>query len=157
MYMIAMSKTDPKADADIDPLDEFLCFSIYSASHAFNRAYKPILDRLGLTYSQYLVLTALGSGGEQAVGAIGERLRLESNTLTPLIKRLEANGLVLRRRDLADERIVRVGLTPAGLKLAKEARRVPEAIRQATGLAAGELEDLNQRIRALREKLTAGN
>jgi MarR family transcriptional regulator, organic hydroperoxide resistance regulator len=98
-------------------LANFLCFSIYSANLAFGRAYKPILDKLGLTYTQYIALVALSEEDGQTVGALGEKLFLESNTLTPLLKKLEATGYIRRHRDPADERQVRVSLTPAGREL----------------------------------------
>jgi DNA-binding MarR family transcriptional regulator len=107
--------------AKADPLAQMLCFSVYSAGLAFNRAYKPKLDALGITYLQYLALLLLRSRSGQSVKELGERLSLDSNTLTPLIKRLEAAGFVKRRRDLEDERIVRVDITPAGEKVADEA------------------------------------
>ncbi|MGF6174209.1 MarR family winged helix-turn-helix transcriptional regulator [Ensifer sp. 4252] len=98
-------------------LSNFLCFAIYSANLAFGRAYKPILDKLGLTYTQYVAMVALSEEDDQTVGTLGEKLFLESNTLTPILKKLEAEGYLQRRRDPADERQVRVTLTPAGRKL----------------------------------------
>lgn len=98
-------------------LSNFLCFAIYSANLAFGRAYKPILDKLGLTYTQYVTMVALSEEDDQTVGTLGEKLFLESNTLTPILKKLESEGYLQRRRDPADERQVRVTLTPAGRKL----------------------------------------
>lgn len=98
-------------------LSNFLCFAIYSANLAFGRAYKPILDKLGLTYTQYVAMVALSEEDDQTVGTLGEKLFLESNTLTPILKKLESEGFLVRRRDPADERQVRVTLTPAGRKL----------------------------------------
>lgn len=98
-----------------------LCYAIYSAALAMNRAYKPRLDALGITYLQYLALLLLRQRSEQSIKELGERLSLDSNTLTPLVKRLEAAGFVKRRRDSEDERIVRVGITPAGEKVVAEA------------------------------------
>ncbi|WP_457583712.1 MarR family winged helix-turn-helix transcriptional regulator [Ensifer canadensis] len=98
-------------------LSNFLCFAIYSANLAFGRAYKPLLDKLGLTYTQYVAMVALSEEDDQTVGTLGEKLFLESNTLTPILKKLEAEGYLQRRRDPADERQVRVTLTPAGRKL----------------------------------------
>ncbi|WP_104663332.1 MarR family winged helix-turn-helix transcriptional regulator [Ensifer adhaerens] len=95
-------------------LSGFLCFAIYSANLAFGRAYKPLLDRLGLTYTQYVTLVALSEEDDQTVGMLGEKLFLESNTLTPILKKLEADGYLKRRRDPADERQVRLTLTSAG-------------------------------------------
>ena len=92
-------------------VDDHLCFAIYSAGHAFNRIYKPLLGELGLTYPQYLVMVALWAKDDQTVGSLGEKLLLESSTLTPLLKRLEGIGYLTRTRDPADERQVRVRLT----------------------------------------------
>ena len=115
-------------------LENFLCFSIYSASHAFNRIYKPLLDQLNLTYPQYLVMVTLWQEDDQAVRNIGDKLFLESSTLTPLLKRLEAAGLVLRKRDPKDERSVRITLTDAGHKLREKAKEVPPCVFEASGL-----------------------
>src|SRR5262245_29307261 len=98
-------------------LSNFLCFAVYSANLAFGRAYKPILDPLGLTYTQYIALVALSDEDEQTVGVLGEKLFLESNTLTPILKKLESMGYIHRQRDPADERQVRVSLTTAGRRL----------------------------------------
>jgi DNA-binding MarR family transcriptional regulator len=94
-----------------------MCFAIYSANLAFGRAYKPILDKLGLTYTQYIALVALSEEDNQTVGTLGEKLFLESNTLTPILKKLELSGYIRRHRDPTDERQVRVSLTPAGRQL----------------------------------------
>lgn len=113
-------------------LSNFLCFAVYSANLAFGRAYKPILDKLGLTYTQYVTLVALSEEDEQTVGTLGEKLFLESNTLTPILKKLEAEGYLQRRRDPADERQVRVTLTPAGRALVELDPGAP--LTEATGL-----------------------
>lgn len=138
-----------------DPLDldEFVCFAVYSANSAFNRAYKPILDALGLTYPQYIAMVALWQKDDQTVGEIGQRLLLESNTLTPLLKRLEAAGLVQRRRDSRDERLVRVALTDKGRALRQEAQRVPAAIAAASGLAPDSAVRLRNSLVELRQTL----
>ena len=138
-----------------DPLnlDEFVCFAVYSANSAFNRAYKPILDALGLTYPQYIAMVALWQKDDQTVGEIGQRLLLESNTLTPLLKRLEAAGLVQRRRDSRDERMVRVALTDQGRALRQEAQRVPAAIKAASGLAPDSAVQLRNSLVELRQTL----
>ena len=107
----------PKSDGKGRKLSNFLCFAVYSANLAFGRAYKPILDAVGLTYTQYIVMVALSEEDEQTVSVLGEKLFLESNTLTPILKKLEQVGYIQRRRDPADERQVRVSLTPAGRKL----------------------------------------
>ncbi|MFS2179390.1 MarR family winged helix-turn-helix transcriptional regulator [Rhizobium pisi] len=98
-------------------LSNFLCFAVYSTNLAFGRAYKPILDALGLTYTQYIALVALSEEDDQTVSMLGEKLFLESNTLTPILKKLESTGYLTRHRDSADERQVRVSLTPAGRNL----------------------------------------
>jgi MarR family transcriptional regulator, organic hydroperoxide resistance regulator len=113
-------------------LSNFLCFAIYSANLAFGRAYKPILDKLGLTYTQYIAMVALSDADEQTVGALGEKLFLESNTLTPILKKLESMGYIRRQRDPADERQVRVSLTPAGRNLVEMEPGTP--LLEATGL-----------------------
>ena len=101
-------------DPKVPRLADFLCFAIYSANLAYGRAYKPILDELGLTYTQYIAIIALWEEDNQSVGSLGEKLFLESNTLTPILKKLEADGYLQRRRDPTDERQVRLTLTPAG-------------------------------------------
>ncbi|MFL6709660.1 MAG: MarR family winged helix-turn-helix transcriptional regulator [Massilia sp.] len=108
-------------DPGITPLSEYLCFAVYSANLALGKAYKPILDELGLTYTQYIVVIALWEGGEQTVTALGEKLFLESNTLTPILKKLEAMGYVRRRRAESDERQVLLSLTEAGHRLRQSA------------------------------------
>lgn len=119
-----------------DPgLDDFLCFAVYSANLAFGRAYKPVLERLGLSsYTQYIVLAALSEDDHQTVSRLGERMFLESNTLTPILKKLEALGLLIRRRDPADERQVIVSLTDAGRRLREQVRKDAMDLRAATGL-----------------------
>ncbi|PDT03532.1 MarR family transcriptional regulator [Rhizobium chutanense] len=106
-----------KVGGDGRKLSNFLCFAVYSANLAFGRAYKPILDALGLTYTQYIAMVALSEEDDQTVSTLGEKLFLESNTLTPILKKLESVGFITRHRDPADERQVRVGLTPAGRNL----------------------------------------
>ena len=143
-------QTPDSAVASSRPLDDFLCFSVYSAGLAFTRVYKPLLERFGITYPQYLVLLALDEQDDRTVSDLGSRLFLESNTLTPLIKRLESAGLVTRVRDKADERVVRVSLTAAGRDLVGEALGcVPASILEATGLGEKELADLNTSMTAL--------
>ena len=136
-------------------VEDLLCFAVYSTAHAFNRVYKPLLDRLGLTYPQFLVMVALWGKDDQTVGGLGETLLLESSTLTPLLKRLEATGLVTRARDPADERQVRVRLTEAGRALRDEARDIPNCILDATGLPLDDARGLQRAITALRESLLA--
>ncbi len=145
-------KRAPKAD-DALRLGEFLCFAVYSASHAFNRVYKPLLDDLGLTYPQYLVMVLLWERDDQTVGSLGEKLFLESSTLTPLLKRLEALGHVKRTRDPDDERQVRVCLTDSGRAIREKARKIPGCILEASGLEVDELLRLQSEIVALRSAL----
>ncbi|KPF48258.1 MarR family transcriptional regulator [beta proteobacterium AAP121] len=136
-------------------LDHQLCFALYSASLAMTKLYKPLLDPLGLTYPQYLVMLVLWEGDGLTVGAVGERLALDSGTLTPLLKRLESAGFVQRLRDAADERRVLLQLTPAGRALKERAVAVPPQVAQASGCTLGELSALTARLHALREELTA--
>jgi len=133
-------------------LDDFLCFAIYSANLAFGRAYRPILDKLGLTYTQYVTLVALSEGAEQTVGELGDKLFLESNTLTPILKKLEGMGLVERRRDPADERQVRVNVTPAGRKLQRQVASSAATLIEATGLG-DDFATVQQTVAKLRDNL----
>ena len=115
--MTRAPKAEPKAESKGRKLSNFLCFAVYSANLAFGRAYKPILDAIGLTYTQYIAMVALSEADDQTVSALGEKLFLESNTLTPILKKLELSGYLTRTRDPADERQVRLSLTPAGRRL----------------------------------------
>src|SRR5712672_72137 len=132
-----------------------LCFAIYSTAHAFNRVYKPLLDKLGLTYPQYLVMLALWERDGEPVKSIGERLFLDSGTLTPLLKRLEAAGLIKRTRSTEDERQVLIALTPQGHALQEKARSVPQAILAASACSVTELSAMKNEIIALRDRLNA--
>jgi DNA-binding MarR family transcriptional regulator len=136
-------------------LDDQLCFSIYAASHAFNRFYKPLLTPLGLTYPQYLVLLTLWEEDGLPLKAIGERLSLDSGTLTPLLRRMEQSGLLSRARDAADERLVRLHLTAKGKKLRAKAESFPQLITTASHCSGAELAALRQLIFALRDDLEA--
>src|ERR1700686_2553157 len=131
-------------------LEIFLCFAVYSASHAFNRIYQPLLEGLGLTYPQYIAMVLLWEGDGQTVGELGQRLFLESNTLTPLLKRLETLGHVKRRRDPADERQVRIRLTESGRTLRAKALHIPGCILTASGLDARTAKQLMTGIATLR-------
>lgn len=137
------------------PLDDQLCYAIYSAGIAVQRAYKPLLDELGLTYPQYLVLNILWREDAQAVGRIADQLALESSTLTPLLKRLEAAGMVRRTRNPANERQVVVALTDAGRALRSNAGCLGDALLEASGQSPAALGDLNKDIRALRDAVYA--
>ena len=136
-------------------LDNQLCFAVYSTAHAFNRVYKPLLDKLGLTYPQYLVMLVLWEQDGVAVKEIGERLYLDSGTLTPLLKRMEAAGLVKRTRSTEDERQVLIALTPQGQALKEKARTVPQSILAASECSVAELVALKSEIVTLRDRLNA--
>ena len=136
-------------------LDNQICFAIYSTAHAFNRVYKPLLDRLGLTYPQYLVMRVLWEHDDVPLKDIGERLFLDSGTLTPLLKRLEAADLVKRTRSTEDERQVLIALTPKGRALREKARAVPQAILASSACSLGELSSIKNDIVALRDRLNA--
>lgn len=138
---------------DVPVLEQQICFALYSASKALIRAYTPVLEPLDLTYPQYLVMMVLWEADGIAVKELGERLHLDSGTLTPLLKRLEAQGLVTRRRDTADERVVRIDLTAAGSNLRKKARAVPLEIACRTGFDVEKPADRSQ-IARLRDELT---
>ncbi len=134
-------------------LDNQLCFALYSASLAMTKVYKPLLDELGLTYPQYLAMLVLWERDGLMVSELGERLSLDSGTLTPLLKRLEAGGLIARIRAVEDERRVHVSLTAAGRKLKARAAKIPECVLTATQCSLPDLVSLNQQVRALRDKL----
>lgn len=144
-----------KAAATPVPLEDQLCFSIYSAEMAIQRTYKPFLDELGLTYPQYLVLNVLWRDDAQTVGGIAQRLALEPSTLTPLLKRMEAAGLVRRARDPDDERKVIVALTPEGDALRFRAGCVNESLLTASGQSPGSLAELNRLVLQLRDAIYA--
>jgi DNA-binding MarR family transcriptional regulator len=139
---------------DPQHLDEQLCFALYSASRALTRAYAPLLEPLGLTYPQYLVLLVLWERDGVPVNQLGERLALDSGTLTPLLKRLAAQGLVERRRGEDDERVVRIHLTPAGRALRSKARKVPMELACRAGYDLGSERAVRELVR-LRDELTA--
>ncbi len=136
-------------------LDNQLCFALYSASLAMTRLYKPLLDELNLTYPQYIAMLVLWERDGLMVSELGERLSLDSGTLTPLLKRLEALGLVARIRDVQDERRVHITLTPAGRKLKTRAAKIPGCILAASQCSIPELISLTQQVQALRQRLTA--
>jgi MarR family transcriptional regulator, organic hydroperoxide resistance regulator len=132
-----------------------LCFAIYSTAHAFNRVYKPLLKRLRLTYPQYLVMLVLWERDDLPVKDIGERLFLDSGTLTPLLKRLEAAELIKRTRGTEDERQVLIALTSRGQALREKARAVPHAILAASACSLTELSAMKNELIALRDRLNA--
>ena len=145
-----MERDDPE-ERPSPKLADFLCFAIYSANLAYGRAYKPILDRLGLTYTQYIAIVALWEEDWQTVSGLGAKLFLESNTLTPILKKLEAMGYLTRRRDPGDERQVRVSLTAAGRRLREKGLNM--TLVEQTGLPVEEFAKLQKAVTRLRDNL----
>lgn len=141
---------------DVMTLDNQLCYALYSASMAVQRAYKPLLDRMGITYPQFLVLNLLWHDGEQTVGGLAEKLALESSTLTPLLKRLETAGLVTRTRNPKNEREVLIATTSAGDDLRGEAGCLAERLLDVSGGPVAGLVDLNARVKDFRDHIYAG-
>jgi MarR family transcriptional regulator, organic hydroperoxide resistance regulator len=137
------------------PLDEQLCFALYSASRAMTGAYRPLLDEMGLTYPQFLVMLVLWKHGELPVTGIGHALALETGTLSPLLKRLEAAGLITRTRQKGDERSVIVGLAPAGRLLERRAAAVQDTVASATGLGAADIAALRATLTGVTGRLRA--
>src|SRR5215469_1086605 len=158
MFFVVMS---PGAIVDYEfplPLDRQLGFGLYSAFMAVSRTYKPWLDQLGLTYPQYLVMCVLWEGDEQTIGGIASRLDLEPSTITPLVKRLEQAGRVVRQRNPSDERQVRVRLTPEGRAIRAETRSLADALygkSGKSGMTPKQVADLNARVKALRDAFKA--
>jgi DNA-binding MarR family transcriptional regulator len=134
-------------------LDNQLCFALYSASLAMTKLYKPMLDSLGLTYPQYLVMLVLWELDGPSVSSLGERLNLDSGTLTPLLKRMETAGWLVRQRSNEDERRVHVWLSPTGQQLQTQAAFVPDCVVTQSGLPLGELVALNRQIKTLRDSI----
>jgi DNA-binding MarR family transcriptional regulator len=157
--MIIVVRTEEQALAEERvfplPLDRQLGFSLYGAFMAVSRTYKPWLDQLGLTYPQYLVLSVLWEGDDQTIGGIAARLDLEPSTITPLVKRLEAAGHLVRQRNPADERQVKVQLTDQGRAIRAKTKTLADALYGKAGLSVDELDDLNTRIKALRDAFRA--
>ena len=148
--------TDEKLPEDYRPAPEtMLCFDLYATHHAVGHVYQTLLADLGLTYPQYLVLVTLWTGDGLTMGELGHRLGLESSTLTPLIKRLENNGFLVRARDKSDERKVRIHLTEAGKQMEESARHVPGCIAEAFGLPLAELHQLHETLTRMRASLKA--
>ena len=144
------------ATTDWLQLDNQVCFALYSTSLAMTKLYKPLLAPLGLTYPQYLAFLVLWERDALTVGELGERLFLDSGTLTPLLKRMEAAGWLQRQRAADDERRVIVSLTPEGRALRQKARVVPAQLAQASGCNVDELTDLTHRLQLLRQQLLDG-
>ena len=146
-----MKANDPTAPK----LADFLCFAIYSANLAYGKAYKPLLDELGVTYTQWIAIIALWEEDDQTVSGLGEKLFLESNTLTPILKKLESAGYLRRQRDPADERQVRVRLTEAGRALREKG--LQRTLVKATGLAPEEFATLQKSVKRVRDNLVEHN
>ena len=144
-------KTRPPAAPALPKLADFLCFAVYSANLAFGRAYKPILDELGLTYTQYIAIVALWEEDEQTVSGLGQKMFLESNTLTPILKKLEQMGYLTRRRAQEDERQVVVSLTDAGRRVRE--RIQTDTLNEQTGLTPDEFATLQKAVAKLRDNL----
>jgi DNA-binding MarR family transcriptional regulator len=144
------TKTEQGSDLK---LSEFLCFAIYSANLAFGKVYRPILDELGLTYTQYVTLVALWEENDQTVSGLGEKLFLESNTLTPILKKLEVMGYLERARDPADERQVRIRVTKGGRRLREKAAKAVADLGDACGLTAKDFSRLQGEVVTLRNSL----
>jgi MarR family transcriptional regulator, organic hydroperoxide resistance regulator len=151
-----MAQTKRAADpASLLKLDNQLCFAVYAAAQAFTATYKPLLEPLGLTYPQYLTMLVLWEEDGVTVSAIGDRLGLDSGTLTPLLKRLEASALVSRTRDAADERQVLIALTPAGRALKQKAKTIPAKLLCASGMSLTEIKGLHGTLGRLGANLRA--
>lgn len=151
-----MSKPSKSPDSML-ALDNQLCFALYSASLAMTKTYKPLLDKIGLTYPQYLVMLVLWQEEDLLVKSIGEKLFLDSGTLTPLLKRLEASGLILRTRDLQDERQVRITLTKEGRALKRRAQDIPAQVLCASGQPVDALVSLRSQLALIRDDLVRSN
>ncbi len=150
-----MTKLSQLPDSELLRLDHQICFSLHAASRAFGGVYRVLLKDLGLTYPQYLVMLVLWEHGELPVKQIGEHLRLDSGTLSPLLKRLEATGYVQRARSTEDERSVTVALTETGAALRERAVCVPQKIIEATDLTLDEATALQSLLSRITSKLDA--
>lgn len=145
--------TPPNTSPQMLRLDNQVCFALYSASLAMTKLYKPLLESIGLTYPQYLVMLVLWERDGITVSDLGERLFLDSGTLTPLLKRLEASALIARLRDVQDERRVRITLTPTGRALRDRAEAIPPCVLQSTQCTIPELTALTAELTQLRDRL----
>jgi DNA-binding MarR family transcriptional regulator len=156
MYYRHRRKAKPLAKRPFPlPLDRQLGFSLYGAFIAVSRTYKPWLDKIGLTYPQYLVLSVLWEGDEQTISAIAAHLDLEPSTITPLVKRLEEAGNVVRRRNKEDERQVKASLTEKGRAIRAQTKTLADALYDKTGIPVDMLAELNERIKELRDAFRA--
>jgi DNA-binding MarR family transcriptional regulator len=149
-----MPEDEVTTPEDLLSLDSQLCFALYSASLAMTKLYKPLLVPLGLTYPQYLVMMVLWESEDHTVNDLGKRLHLDSGTLTPLLKRMETAGLLLRQRDEVDERRVRVTLTASGRALKAQAQAIPQAIGCQLNMAHQDIADLRVTLTQLRQRLS---
>ncbi|CAN5893904.1 MarR family transcriptional regulator [soil metagenome] len=147
-------KKNISPEVDLLTLDKQFCFSLYSASLAMTKTYKPLLEKIGLTYPQYLVMLVLWQQDDILVKDIGELLFLDSGTLTPLLKRMEAAGLILRTRDARDERQVRITLTEQGQLLKASAKNIPTEVMCASGQSADVLIQLRAQLSQIRNELS---
>ena len=146
--------TPPTPSPAILRLDNQVCFALYSASLAMTKLYKPLLDRIGLTYPQYFVMLVLWEQDGVTVSELGERLFLDSGTLTPLLKRLEAQGQIARLRDVQDERRVRITLTAGGRALRDQAEAISQCVLQSSQCSIAELTALTTELKQLRDRLS---
>ena len=142
-------------DNDMLKLSQQLCFALYSTSHSFTRAYKPLLEPLGLTYPQYLVMLVLWEADGITVKELGAKLQLDSGTLTPLLKRLDSAGLITRSRDIGDERQVRISLTDGGRALREKAEGIPKRLGQVIGEPLDRIIALREQLNAIRSNMAA--
>jgi MarR family transcriptional regulator, organic hydroperoxide resistance regulator len=152
--MVSAQHAPPSDPGEAQNLNDFLCFAIYSANLAVNRLNKPVLDELGLTYLQYIVLVALYEQDDQIVSGLGDKLFLDSSTLTPLLKRLETMGHLTRQRDPEDERQVRVRMTQQGRSVRERALAYRSKLAGAMGLSAAEFQHLREELVKLRTNLS---
>jgi MarR family transcriptional regulator, organic hydroperoxide resistance regulator len=150
----ATTVREKPATGDAARLEDFLCFAMYSGNLAVNRLYKPLLDKLGLTYPQYLVLAALYDEDNQTVGNLGDKLFLDSSTLTPLLKRMETAGYLSRQRDPGDERRVRIRLTQRGRNAREKSIDFLDELVKATGLTPARYRQLREELVSVRENLS---
>jgi len=136
--------------------DEMACFALYAATRATTQAYRALLEPWGLTYPQYLVLVTLWLDGEQTVSSLGDRLQLDSGTLSPLLRRMESSDLIVRERRSSDERVVSIGLTPHGRRLREELREIPRQIAEGFALPDhASAEDLIRRLHTISSSMHA--
>jgi DNA-binding MarR family transcriptional regulator len=155
--MNAANHTETANKTTVNPallLDNQLCFALYSTSLAMTKLYKPMLEAMGLTYPQYLAMLVLWERDGLMVSELGERLFLDSGTLTPLLKRLESSGLIARIRDVQDERRVHITLTATGRALKAQAAEIPDCILKASQCSLPDIVALTQQVQTLRNNLT---